>query len=113
VISRKRQSDIIQGAKERIVTVAQANGIPLVAAYAIRASLIDSDDDGLDVWLFFETDADVESLGGKGTVERVQDSFGKDLLDNGYPADWPVTYHVDSHERVERDFGGSYFDYFR
>jgi len=45
----------------------------------------------------------------------VQDAFLKILQDDGYPAQWmaAVRFDYDSRERVDREFEGSYYNYFR
>jgi hypothetical protein len=115
VKASQRQTEFIQAAKASLRVWALENEIPLVAAYGMTRLVIDKTDFSVAMWLFFDTDVDVARFNADGTTARVEDAFMKFLGNAGYPAEWLalVTFHIDSHERVERDYQGSYFYYFR
>ncbi|BFU46680.1 hypothetical protein [Krasilnikovia sp. MM14-A1004] len=113
--ARKLQSDHVQAAKAGLRAWADHNAIPLVDIFEMSGSVIDEPDFGQTIWLFFETDAQVTQFKSDGTTARVQDAFLKILRDGGYPDQWlaVVTFDADSRERVDREYEGSYFNYFR
>ncbi|WP_157631232.1 hypothetical protein [Catelliglobosispora koreensis] len=114
-VSRKRQSEIVMEGFASLRVWAENNGIPLVEVHGYPRSIVDKNDVGATVYLFFDTDASVERLQSDGTTARVQQAFLNILETAGYPPPWleHVTFHVDSRECVERDFEGSYFYYHR
>lgn len=66
----------------------------------------------LGVLVFYESDSEVGRFADDGTSKSIEDQFLEILGDLKYPFDkFPdVIFDFDSHERVEREFGGSYFD---
>ena len=65
----------------------------------------------LGVFVFYERDADVARYAEDGTSRSVEDEFLEILRRLRYPFDkFPeVDFVFDSHERVEREYEGSYY----
>lgn len=68
-------------------------------------------DKSLSVWIFFETNAIIKKYKKDGTEEKVKQQYLTNLKNLSYPPDYldQVTFVIDSHENVERNFEGSYF----
>lgn len=62
-------------------------------------------------FVFYERDADVERYAEDGTSKSIEDQFLDILKSLRYPfAKFPeVDFVFDSHERVEREYEGSYY----
>jgi hypothetical protein len=59
----------------------------------------------------YDTNANVTRAADDGTTSHVHQEFRSILSATGYPGDWlsRVSFYVDSHENVERNYEGSYF----
>lgn len=68
-------------------------------------------DKDLDVWLFFDTDEIVNNYEKNGTTEKVKKEFLQTLENLKYPSYYldQVTFQIDSHENVVKNYEGSYF----
>jgi hypothetical protein len=106
---RRRQFVHLATGKRELLAWIADNGIPLVRV-EFGVPFVDTDH-SVDVWLFYDTDANVASLADTGLTTSVEEQFRSILANNGYPADWlaGISFSVDSHENVERNFEGSYF----
>jgi hypothetical protein len=107
--ARKQQFAYIGAAKTALLGWAQANGVPLVRVEFV-VPFVDTDF-SLSVWLFYDTNANVTQAAADGTTTDVQQEFQSILSASGYPRDWlsRVSFYIDSHENVERNYEGSYF----
>lgn len=103
--ARRKQLAHLNHAKENLLGWATANDVPLARVEFVVPFTKTS------VWLFYDTNANVERCAATGTTTNVQAKFLSILSDNGYPANWleDTSFQVDSHENVERNFQGSYF----
>jgi hypothetical protein len=99
----------LEAAKVRLLEWAESNGVPLVRVYFVGP--FHRPEFSVAVYLFYGTDLDVETCGRDGRTARLQDMFLSILRQVGYPAELlaAVTFVIDSHENVERDYEGSYF----
>ena len=68
-------------------------------------------DKSLGVWLFFDNDQLVQTYNKNGVTDNVKQKYLDFLKNDNYPADYlaQVTFFVDSHENVVKNFEGSYF----
>lgn len=68
-------------------------------------------DKDLWVWLFFDTDELVKKYQQEGTEDKVRSEYLRTLKSLQYPEDYlnQVTFYIDSHENVVKNFEGSYF----
>lgn len=68
-------------------------------------------DKDLDVWLFFDTNETVKTYQKNGTIEKVKEEYLRTLEGFNYPRDYldHVTFHIDSHENVIKNYEGNYF----
>ncbi len=107
--ARKQQFAHIDAAKTNLLGWAQANDVPLVHVEFVVPFV--ETDFSLGVWLFYATDANINRAAADGTTTNVQQEFQSILSATGYPNDWltRVSFYVDSHENVERNYQGSYF----
>ncbi|OLE23160.1 MAG: hypothetical protein AUG44_22860 [Actinobacteria bacterium 13_1_20CM_3_71_11] len=107
--ARKQQFAHIAAAKTALLGWAQSNDIPLVRVEFVVPFV--ETDFSLSVWLFYDTNANVTRAAADGTTTNVEQEFQSILSAAGYPTDWlsRVSFYIDSHENVERDYEGSYF----
>jgi hypothetical protein len=113
--ARQLQSEYLQTAKAGLRAWAEENAIPLANVAEITGADSGNGQFGAKIWLFFETDVQVTQFRFDGTKTRVQDAFLKILQDDGYPAQWleAVTFDTESRERIDREFEGSTYNFFR
>jgi hypothetical protein len=107
--ARKKQFAHIEAAEIGLLTWARANDVPLVCV-EFTVPFVETDF-SLGVWLFYDTGLNLTRAAADGTTANVQRQFLSILSSAGYPADWlaRISFVVDSHENVERNFEGSYF----
>jgi hypothetical protein len=106
--ARRQQFAHIGAAKTALLGWAQANNIPLVRVEFVVPFV--ETDFSLSVWLFYDTNANVTRAAADGTTINVEQEFQSILSAAGYRTDWlsRVSFYVDSHENVERNYEGSY-----
>jgi hypothetical protein len=106
---RRAQFNHLGTARRELLAWAGAIAVPLVRVEFV-VPFVKTDFDA-DVWLFFDTDANVKRCAETGVTARVEEEFRSILAGNGYPTDWLAgsSFYVDSHENVERNYEGSYF----
>lgn len=99
----------IAEAKQSTLAWARAEGIPLhtieyVATFEPWAN-------GIGVWVFYETDANLQENGGSGRNSEIREHLFSALRAARYPSsEFPeVVFEFDSHENVVRTYEGSYF----
>ncbi len=107
--ARRTQFAHLEDARRGLLEWASASAIPLVRVEFVVPFV--ATDYSTAVWLFYATDADVARSVTAGSITSVDDQFRSLLAAGNYPADWlaAVSFQVDSHENVERNFAGSYF----
>jgi hypothetical protein len=99
----------ITAAKEWVLAWAHQTGIPI---HTIEYVATFQDwDDGIGVWVFYETERDLAERTENDGNERVKERLLAALSEVGYPfARFPnVVFEFDSHENVLRNYEGSYF----
>ena len=66
-------------------------------------------------WYLFHTDADWDSARHSGLIATIEEYTRKELADAGYPANGIAEIMVSftSHETIERETGGDYWEYFK
>jgi hypothetical protein len=103
------QLDFVDLAKTQTLSWAKSVNIKIHNIYTVIPFVIT--DKSLSVWLFFETDYLVNQYYQDGTVDKVKDHYLLSLQKMSYPFAYlqSVTFEVDSHENVEKNFEGSYF----
>ncbi len=106
--ARERQLSQAEAAKAQLLEWATTAGVPLVHVEVV--SPFAKTDFGLSVWLFLDSDASVARLEADGTIDRLRQEFLSRLSAAGYPPEWlpDITFGVDSHENVVRNYEGSY-----
>jgi hypothetical protein len=106
---RRRQFAYLATDKRSLLAWAEDNGIPLTRV-EFTIPFVSTDCSAV-AWLFYDTDANLAGFADSGTTASVEQQFRSILADSGYPADWlaAVSFAVDSHENVQRNFAGSYF----
>jgi hypothetical protein len=102
---RLRQFEMLAAARSRLLAWSQAEGVPLHKVEYI-VPFVETDFDA-HVLLFVETDDQIPRF-RQSEAEAV---FTDALRSVGYPEQHValLTFEVDSHECVERDYEGSYF----
>ena len=102
-------SKAIECARTRLLNWAEAKKIP-INRVEIVASFQDWDD-GIGVWVFYEHDADVTERNENGSSNEIESKLLGYLDDCEYPyGKFPnVVFVFDSHENVQKNFGGNYF----
>ena len=105
---RQRQFDHLAEAEARLFAWSERERFPLHRVEFIVPFV--ATDFGAHVLLFLETDAQVDAESGV-RLPGAQAVFTRALRDVGYPEEHIVlvTFEVDSDERVQREFEGSYF----
>ena len=108
-MTRHEQLQLIEAARERIISSAHARGIPLVRVEFLVPFV--ADDFSLSTWLFYDTDVSTAAREADGTTATLQSEFVAALRALGYPDQWAseIDFCVDSHENVVRSYEGSYF----
>ncbi|GIF62222.1 hypothetical protein Ais01nite_02570 [Asanoa ishikariensis] len=106
---RRVQFNHLGTARRELLAWAGAIAVPL-ARVEFVVPFVKTDFDA-DVWLFFDTHANVEHCAETGETARVEEKFRSILAGDGYPTDWLVgiSFYVDSHDNVERNYEGNYF----
>ena len=100
--------DAIERAKLGLLAWAKEAGIPIRALEYVAT--FESWDDGIGVWIFYETNADLESA--KVTSNGlVRERLLAELRAANYPfKDFPeISFEFDSHENVEANYQGNYY----
>jgi hypothetical protein len=107
--ARETQFAHIEAAKAELLAWAITTGTPLANVEFVVPFV--EDDFSLDVWLFYDTDLNLVRCRDDGTTIKVEQQFKSILSAAGYPAEWitGITFQIDSHENVERNYEGSYF----
>ena len=66
------------------------------------------------IHVFFPADSDLESYRQTRKLQEAEISYRKFLVEALFPEDrFPVTFNFGSHQNIEENFGGNYFDYLR
>lgn len=107
--NRPLQLEFVDRVSDQVITWAKESNISLHKIETI-VPFVTSEKD-LTVWLFFDTERVVKRHKKNGTVEEVKKAYLCALEDFGYPNDYldKVSFHIDSHENVVKNFEGSYF----
>jgi len=107
--NRPIQLDFVDRVSDQTIEWAKKSNISLHNIETV-VPFVTSDKD-LDVWLFFDTDEIVKIYEKNGTTEKVKKEYLQSLEDLKYPNDYldQVTFHLDSHENVVKNYEGSYF----
>jgi len=102
---RQRQFDMLAKAEDRLISWSRSEGVPLHQVEFV-VPFVETDFDA-HIIFFVETDEQI-SLPQMREAEAI---FSSALRDVGYPEEHAalLTFEVDSHERVVREFEGSYF----
>ena len=111
--ARKKQFAHLAAAKEQLEAWAVSHAVSLERVDFVVPFV--ETDFSVSVWLFYETDDDVARCDRAGSSARMQEEFLALLNAQGYPAQWlsEVVFVVDSREKVERNYEGSYFNRLR
>lgn len=96
-------------ARRAVLSWAASQHIPLHSIEFVAT--FEDWDDGIGVWVFYETNAQLEQGFGDGTSERVKARVVEELRSASYPfAEFPnLVFEFDSHENVVLNFQGNYF----
>ena len=99
----------IKVAKENTLAWAKSARIPLI--HIEHVATFETWDRGIEVWCFFETEAQHRQYEADGVATRVSDHYRAQLKDEEYSFDqFPeVLFHFDSREHVDSKFEGNYF----
>ena len=105
----RRAFKIIDKAESKLVKWARRQRVPLDRVEFVAA--FEEWSKSLGVYVFYKLDAEVERYAEDGTSKSIEDQFLVILRKLNYPFDkFPeVGFIFDSHERVEREYDGSYF----
>lgn len=106
---RKRQFDRLEEARDRLAAWSKREGFPLHQVEVLVPFV--PTDFRAHVLFFLQTDAQVRAESDRPRMPEAQEVFLGALRDVGYPEEHLrlVTFEVDSDERVNREFEGSYF----
>ncbi len=107
--SRASPWDIITRAEEMLLELERAKGISI--HHIEFVATFEKWDDGMGVWIFFPTDADLREYSESGVTNRIEAEFRGMLKQLKYPfRKFPrVGFVFDSDENVQKNFEGSYF----
>jgi hypothetical protein len=99
----------IEAAKLRVLAWAEAEGVPLHSIQYVAT--FEPWDKGVAVWVFYETDADLQAGLERGTHVRIEEQAHLELGRADYPClDFPeILFRFDSNENVSRNYAGSMF----
>ncbi len=107
--NRPIQLDFVDRARDQTIEWAAKSNIALHKIEAVVPFVISDKD--LVVWLFFATEKIVKEYEKNGTIEKVKEVYLRTLEGIKYPSDYLnlVTFYIDSHENVVKNYEGSYF----
>ena len=99
----------LEKAKEKALAWAGQRRVPLHAIEYVAT--FEEWDDGVGVWIFYATDADLKRGSIDGTNAQIQERLLEELRTANYPfSSFPrVAFEFDSNENVVRNFEGNYF----
>lgn len=108
-MTRERQFAFIELARSEILAWAEARSMPLHQVEFVVPFV--ETDFSLDVWLFYERNAQLADNEENGTSRLLTEKMLDALQGVGYDMNWlsKINFHFDSHENVEKNFEGSYF----
>jgi hypothetical protein len=103
------QLDFVDNAKRLTIDWARSLNIGLHNIETVIPFILD--DKELSVWLFFETVELKKKYESDTTIDKVKEKYLTILQESKYPADYleHVSFVVDTHENVLKNFEGSYF----
>ena len=107
--SRATPWDIITRARAMLLELEASKGITIHEVQF--TATFEKWDDGIGVWIFFPTDADLSEHDQRGTTGEIEVDFRNILKQLRYPfRRFPrVGFVFDSDENVQKNYEGSYF----
>jgi hypothetical protein len=102
----KQQWDIIEKAKELLIEWSNKNNARIFTIHFVPMY-----DFSLEVYVFYEKDADISENQKNGVSENVKQIFIKTISSMGYMEKFgdKISFEFDSNENVINNYNGSYF----
>jgi hypothetical protein len=106
---KPKQLEFADTSKKLLIDWAKRGNINLINVdFVIPFVLTDK---SMSVWLFFDTDKNIQKFEQTGITKMVKDKYLNILSELDYPEDYlsEVTFIIDSEENVKQNYEGSYF----